>query len=208
MHTAAAGEVRQPEDRREQILEAATAVFLDRGIDGARLREVSQRAGVSIGLIQHYFGSREDLFSQVARHASERLLTKFTIDEHEIADPWERIHALIDRWASIEDLVSHSAVWLHFADAARQSGTRNGIFASIYWRWYTYATNAVRDGIDAGTMNPVMSVDDAVSVFMAFFDGYEVELATGIVEPDAEEIRRRARALSVALFVPADGAAP
>lgn len=195
-------ELEQIEDRRQRILDAATGVVLDRGISGARLRDVSQRAKVSIGLIQHYFGSREELFSEAVKHASQRLLNSFAVNESEIIDPWDRILALIDRWVNVDDLVGHSAIWLHFADAARRSEARKAIFEPIYWRWFRYVQRAVQDGVAAGTMSPVMDVDDAVAVFMAFFDGYEVELATRIVEASPERIQRRAEALSRALFRP------
>ncbi|MEZ4437976.1 MAG: helix-turn-helix domain-containing protein [Polyangiaceae bacterium] len=52
---------RRPEDARELILDAAEAVFAERGPDAAGLKDVAQRAGVSRALVNHYFGSYEEL---------------------------------------------------------------------------------------------------------------------------------------------------
>ena len=45
----------------ETVLRVAVQQIAERGYDSVRLRDVATNAGVSIGLLQHYFGSREDL---------------------------------------------------------------------------------------------------------------------------------------------------
>jgi AcrR family transcriptional regulator len=58
---------RLPEERPQQILDAALSVFAEHGIDAARLEEIATRAGVSKGTIYLYFPSKEDLFREVVR---------------------------------------------------------------------------------------------------------------------------------------------
>ncbi|MEO7001385.1 MAG: TetR/AcrR family transcriptional regulator [Ktedonobacterales bacterium] len=64
-------------DRRQQILEAALAVFAEQGLDGATTQEIASRAGVAQGLIYFYFASKADLrriaFDQYARVALAQL---------------------------------------------------------------------------------------------------------------------------------------
>ena len=189
-------------DKHTRILEAATQAVLDRGVDGARLRDVARHANVSIGLIQHYFGSREELFAEAVRSASEQLINSFRVDESLIADPWERILAMIDRWVTIEDLTGHSSVWLHFAEAARRSKEMQELFHPIYWQWYDHAHRAVSLGVDNGTMSPLLDTDNAVEIFMTFFDCSEVEIATGIIQSPGDRLRTQAEALATALFRP------
>jgi TetR/AcrR family transcriptional regulator, transcriptional repressor of bet genes len=49
------------DQRRTEIVRALWQVIAEHGIEGVSLRVVAQAAGVSIGRIQHYFGSREAL---------------------------------------------------------------------------------------------------------------------------------------------------
>jgi AcrR family transcriptional regulator len=58
---------RLPEERPQQILDAALAVFAEHGIDAAKLEEIATRAGVSKGTIYLYFPSKEELFRAVIR---------------------------------------------------------------------------------------------------------------------------------------------
>ncbi|HXD22953.1 MAG TPA: TetR/AcrR family transcriptional regulator [Gemmatimonadaceae bacterium] len=56
-----------PEERPQQILDAALSVFAEHGIDAAKLEEIAARAGVSKGTIYLYFPSKEELFREVVR---------------------------------------------------------------------------------------------------------------------------------------------
>src|SRR5689334_25392266 len=58
---------RLPEERPRQILEAALAVFGERGLAGARLEDIAKRAGVSKGTIYLYFPNKEELFRSMIR---------------------------------------------------------------------------------------------------------------------------------------------
>ena len=49
------------EQRRREIAEAAARVASTRGMTGVSFREVATEAGISVALIQHYFGTKEDL---------------------------------------------------------------------------------------------------------------------------------------------------
>ena len=51
----------QAERRREQLLDAAMSVFGSRGVEVASTREVAAAAGVTPGLLYHYFESKEAL---------------------------------------------------------------------------------------------------------------------------------------------------
>src|SRR3954469_3158131 len=52
---------RRPDDRPREILEAALAVFAERGYHETRLEEVAEAAGVTKGAIYHYFDTKTDL---------------------------------------------------------------------------------------------------------------------------------------------------
>ncbi len=49
------------EDRRDQILEAALTVFADKGFDRATNKDIAREAGITAGLIYHYFKSKKEV---------------------------------------------------------------------------------------------------------------------------------------------------
>jgi AcrR family transcriptional regulator len=53
---------------RQALLEAADALFEERGYDAATVRDIGERAGVDPALIARYFGSKENLYLATLEH--------------------------------------------------------------------------------------------------------------------------------------------
>ena len=58
---------RAPEERPQQILDAAFHEFGERGLAGARLDDIARRANVAKGTIYLYFPTKEALFQEMVR---------------------------------------------------------------------------------------------------------------------------------------------
>jgi TetR/AcrR family transcriptional regulator, regulator of cefoperazone and chloramphenicol sensitivity len=71
------GETRRDEDltARARIRDAAVTLFADAGYSGTSIRDVARAAGVSPGLVQHHFGSKEGLRAACDEHVRETLRT-------------------------------------------------------------------------------------------------------------------------------------
>ena len=50
------------EERRESILLAGRAVFLEQGLNGARTRTIAERAGITEAVLYRHFESKEEIF--------------------------------------------------------------------------------------------------------------------------------------------------
>ena len=58
---------RRPEDRPQEITDAALEAFAEKGYAATRVEEVAKRAGVSKPLLYLYFKTKEELFKAVIR---------------------------------------------------------------------------------------------------------------------------------------------
>ncbi len=67
---------RRKETRPQELLDAALALFVEKGFAAARAEEVAQRAGVSKGLLYLYYPSKEELFKAVVRHNLSSLIAE------------------------------------------------------------------------------------------------------------------------------------
>jgi len=52
-------------DTESKILEAAKRVFVQKGLDGARMQEIADEAGINKALLHYYFRSKEKLFMTI-----------------------------------------------------------------------------------------------------------------------------------------------
>ena len=63
----------QTNERRAQLLDAGARVFTKRSYDDASMAEVARAAGISKGLLYHYFPSKRDLFVATLEAAAAEL---------------------------------------------------------------------------------------------------------------------------------------
>jgi AcrR family transcriptional regulator len=63
----------QRRQTEESILAAARQMFAELGYDRTTIRAVATAAGVDAGLVMHYFGSKDELFSRAAKLPADEL---------------------------------------------------------------------------------------------------------------------------------------
>lgn len=65
----------------QKILEAAKKIFLVKGLDGARMQDIADEAGINKAMLHYYFRSKDKLFEQifaeVAGHFLPRIIAIF-----------------------------------------------------------------------------------------------------------------------------------
>ena len=59
--------IEQEQTTEEKILEAASEVFTEKGFAGTRTRDIAEKAGINLALLNYYFRSKEKLFEQVMK---------------------------------------------------------------------------------------------------------------------------------------------
>lgn len=57
----------QKEIRRQQIIQTALDLFLEHGYYGTKTSQISRRAGISEGLLFHYFPTKENLLEELVK---------------------------------------------------------------------------------------------------------------------------------------------
>src|SRR6478672_10880923 len=64
------------EARRREITDAVCRITVKGGLAAATFREVAAEAGVSVRLVQYYFGSKDELLLATQRHVAERAVER------------------------------------------------------------------------------------------------------------------------------------
>jgi TetR/AcrR family transcriptional regulator len=61
----------------EKIFEAATEVFTAKGMDGARMQDIADHAGINKALLHYYYRTKDHLFNAVFEKIAGKMFTKF-----------------------------------------------------------------------------------------------------------------------------------
>jgi AcrR family transcriptional regulator len=172
--------------RREQICRAAAAVIAREGFAGSTMRMVAEEAGVSTGMLNHYFSNREDLLTQALVFVSERAQSKMGAAIEDIPPGWGRLRALLDSaLGEDEQAVETWRVWINaYGEAVRLPELRHTIEARLH-SWYELIDRAL-DGL--------VPAEDPRSIpwswrFDAVLNGLAIQALTSEAALDGRRIR-------------------
>ena len=110
---------RSPEESRSLILEAAIRVISQRGPEAAGLKQVADEAGVSHGLVAHYFGTFEALVDAAVLECAQKLRVRLLERMQGSAEltPVDLMHVYLD--AVLEPWYGRLVSWVLLSDLER-----------------------------------------------------------------------------------------
>jgi betaine-aldehyde dehydrogenase len=103
------------ESRRSQFIEVTIDSLAEVGYVGTTLARIAGRAGVSPGLVAHYFGDKDGLLDEAFRSLARRVGDQVRARLRNIATPRARIQAIIDANLAPEEFDRRTGTaWLAF----------------------------------------------------------------------------------------------
>jgi AcrR family transcriptional regulator len=64
-------------ETQQKIIQAAHEVFIEKGLEGARMQEIADRAGINKALLHYYFRSKDQLFDAVFQEIIGKMMPNF-----------------------------------------------------------------------------------------------------------------------------------
>ncbi|MFK4107444.1 TetR/AcrR family transcriptional regulator [Streptomyces sp. NPDC002176] len=110
------------EERREQLLAVGARLFSESPYDDVWIERVAEIAGVSRGLLYHYFPTKRDFFAAVVERESERML-RMTAAVPDVPVR-EQLGAGLDAYLGYVEAHAHGFRAFHRADAAGDQAVR------------------------------------------------------------------------------------
>ncbi|MFI8091148.1 TetR/AcrR family transcriptional regulator [Streptomyces sp. NPDC086080] len=110
------------EERREQLLSVGARLFSESAYDDVWIERVAEIAGVSRGLLYHYFPTKRDFFAAVVERESERML-RMTAAAPGVPVR-EQLTAGLDAYLEHVQVHAHGYRAFHRADATGDQAVR------------------------------------------------------------------------------------
>jgi AcrR family transcriptional regulator len=100
---------------KPRLIEAARKVFLERGLDRAKVEEITRAAGLSKGAFYLHFESKEDAFKEILSSAlAELTLELEAIEASRNEQPWDDLEGIVEHWLD-KDQAIFDCLWKHRA---------------------------------------------------------------------------------------------
>ena len=145
---------------RQRILDAATALFAEKGFSGAHVNEIVAGAGTTKPMVYYHFGSKEGLFAAVLEevYAGMREIEgSLRLDEFRAAEAMRRlVHVTFDYHAAHPDWVRLIAVAnIHEAQHIQASTTIASRNSAILTILRDLLARGARDGVFRADVDPL-----------------------------------------------------
>jgi AcrR family transcriptional regulator len=114
-----------PEQRREQLLELGVRMLADRSLEELSIDLLAETAGISRGLLYHYFGGKQGFYEAVVQRAADDLYAQ-TAPPAE-GEPLERLQASMEAYV---DYVAANRTG--YASLVRAAAGGNDALRAIY----------------------------------------------------------------------------
>jgi len=168
--------------RKNQILDAATAVFARLGFHDARMDDIVQESGLSKGALYWYFKSKEDIITAISQRLFTTDIEQLVGLLHAEGSVSERLQQLIQaRIAGLQEMSDVVTILFEFyATALHQDGVRQFIKA-YFQNFHELLVALIQQGIDRGEFRSV----DAVAAAAALDAVFEGLVVRWLIDPEA-----------------------
>lgn len=163
----AAPVVRNPE-KYDRILDAALAVFAEKGFFVSRISDIADRANVADGTVYLYFKNKDEILATAINTAFDTFMSHARTELEKIADPAERLRKLAR--LHLEALGGNRNAAIVFQMELRQS-TRLSEFSHQHLiEYFSLVRTAIQEGQQRGLFREDMPEKIAANCFFGALD--------------------------------------
>jgi AcrR family transcriptional regulator len=169
------------DNRREQMLQAAIEVIIERGYPDTRVTDVAERAGTSPALVIYYFKTRDQLLTEALRYSEDAWYEAGIRRMAKISTSAGRLEEIIAMTCLPEEDDQAAGSWLLWLDLWAQAARNPGVAAvrqKFDERWQDTIKMLVLSGQEAGEFATVDADDFAVTLSV-LLDGFAIQIALG-----------------------------
>jgi len=176
------GRTASREVRRRQLIEATIESISRHGISGTTMTTVTGIAGMSIGIVNFHFKSKETLFEETLRHLAEehREQWRSSVKKADLA-PEAKLLAIVD--AHFHPLVCSRkklAVWFGFYGEAAERASYRRIMSEIDDERWHISQQIIGEIIENGGHDG-LSARDIADTLEGLYDGFWLNI---LIYPD------------------------
>jgi len=169
------------EERRSRVAEAVCRLIARGGFEAVTLRAVAAEANSSLGAVQHYLKTRDDMLMAALQHISHSVTTRAenVNPEQDWRDAFRDLLAQflpLDQTRRIE-----GQVWLAFTAQAVVNPRLGEALREANTTSHTNLTRLLARARDAGLIHPDLDPADTATDLLALVDGLTMQ---GLTDPD------------------------
>ena len=177
-------------ERRAEILRHTADVIVSAGLAGCSFAAVSEACGYSIGMIQHYFRTRDRLIDACIDHRVAELRDEWVAITQRDETPAERMRALLD-YAVVgeKEFADAWGFWLELYAAARLDPELRAKVNDGLVSWHQMFLDTIAEAVEAGVAQPRRPVEEISHALLGLADGLAMQAINATYGMTEERMR-------------------
>jgi len=179
-----------PLERRRSIAEAVFRVTADRGVEAVSVRDVAAEAGVSLGMVQHYFSTKDEMLLFALDHMRERVAGRLQARLAQLpqATPRDIILAMLTELLPTSDESrSEAVVSVGFYSRAAVTPTYAAALRSGMQGMLDIFTQPLEAARQSGHTRPGLDAEQEAAALFWLMHGLVGPLLVGLYTPQAAQ---------------------
>ena len=180
-------------DQRRRVLLAAVDAYAERGADGVRLKDISDRVGMSPGHILYYFGRKDRVLLETLRWSEVELAEQRRVELARFRSPWRAIERFVELYLPVSAVDPRWNLWAQVSVRPPTDVDDQALIAELEREWADDLADWVQRGTDSGAFD----VDDADGFalrWVLLMNGIAEQVRLQVPGHDAAWARRYTRA--------------
>jgi AcrR family transcriptional regulator len=163
--------------RREELLEATWRVIARTGIVGVTIREIAREAGVSTGILAHYFESKEDLLAHALRLSHRRVYDRISDRTRDSVGLDALRTIMLEALPLDEERLLEAQIEMNFLSLALGNENLRELQHAEFDRFWDVLHRRVREAQELGQIKPGVDAAWVTHQLIILVEGLSLEAA-------------------------------
>ncbi|MFJ6728712.1 TetR family transcriptional regulator C-terminal domain-containing protein [Streptomyces sp. NPDC091281] len=187
------------QERRDQILQAATALIARRGYHNVRVSDIARYCGTSTATVHYHFPSKEATLHAALEYYAQRFRARLDEEFGRASSARDKLRRLIEVQLPLTaDDIDEWSVWIQFWNQAMLEPGLRPAQQQIYSGWYRVVVELLHECRSEHSLAPEADIEVLADQFTAMVDGLAIQILANstAMQPD------RMRSLLLRSFEP------
>ena len=174
--------VKEPEVRKQEILEGAIRVFAEKGYDKATISVIAKELKISQGLCYRYFASKEEIYEAAIEKYADLILMEFLKHQNKTGTLRERLEHIGESIVHLMKVEQSDMTLYSFFHEKGNERLHNELLLKVAEKLLPYIQEILRQGKERGEIS--VADPDRTAII-----GLYGEMGTFFVKDMPEEVR-------------------
>jgi AcrR family transcriptional regulator len=177
-------------DQRRRVLLAAVDAFVERGADGVRLKDISDRVGMSPGHILYYFGRKDRVLLETLRWSETELAEQRRAELGRFRSPWRAIERFVELYLPVSAVDPRWNLWAQVSGRPPTDQADQQVIADLEAGWTDDLADWVDRGIASGAFDETVDAAAFALRWVLLMNGAAEQVRLQVPEHDPAWARR------------------